>query len=96
VSTPLVTNRRKIDALDSKTVDPTVYLQLIGSLLYLVNTLPNINFAVNSLNQFIVDPRRLHWITVKHVLCYHRGTVEYGLLYERSGGVRLAGFTDVD
>jgi hypothetical protein len=96
MSTPLVTNWRKIDASDSKTVDPTVYRQLIGSLMYLVNTRPDINFAVNSLSQFMVDPQRVHWIVVKHVLRYLSGTVEYGLLYERSGGVRLAGFTDVD
>jgi hypothetical protein len=37
----------------------------------------------------------MHWIAMKHVLQYLRGTVEYGLLYERFGGVRLAGFTDV-
>jgi hypothetical protein len=42
------------------------------------------------------DLRRVHWIVVKHVLHCLRGTVEYGLLYECSGGVRLAGFTDVD
>jgi hypothetical protein len=64
--------------------------------MYLVNTRPDISFAVNSLSQFMVDPQRVHWITVKHVLCYLRGTVEYGLLYEPSGEVRLVGFTYVD
>jgi hypothetical protein len=64
--------------------------------MYLVNTRPDIIFAVNSLSQFMVDPRRVHWIATKHVLRYLRGTVEYGLLYECSGGMTLAGFTDVD
>jgi hypothetical protein len=96
MSTPLVTNWRKIDASNSKTIDPTVYCQLIGSLMYMVNTRPDINFAVNSLSQFMVDPSRVHWIVAKHVLRYLRGTMEYGLLYEHSGGVRLAGFIDVD
>ena len=96
MSTPLVTNWSKIDASNSKTVDPIVYRQLIGSLMYLVNTRPDINFALNSLSQFMVDARRVHWITTKHVLRYPRGTVEYRLLYEHSGGVRLAGFTDVE
>jgi hypothetical protein len=96
MSTPLVTNWRKIDVSDSKTVDPTVYRQLIGSLMYLVNTRPDISFAINSLSQFMVEPRRVHWIVVKHVLHYLRGTMEYGLLYEGSGGVTLAGFIDVD
>jgi hypothetical protein len=96
MSTPIVTNWRKIDTSDSKTIDPTVYRQLIGSFMYLVNTWLYISFAVKSLSQFMVDPRRVHWIVAKHVLRYLRGTVEYGLLYECSGGVRLAGFTDAD
>jgi hypothetical protein len=96
MSTPLVTNLRKIDAVDLETVDPTIYRQLIASLMYLVNTRPDISFAVNSLSRFMVDPRRVQWIAAKHVLHYLRGTVEYGLFYERSGGVRLAGFTNVD
>jgi hypothetical protein len=96
MSTPLVTNWRKIDASDSKTVDPSVYHQLIGSLMYLVNTQPDISFAVNCLSQFLVDPQRIHWIAAKHMLRYLSGTEEYGLLYDHSGGVRLAGFTDVD
>jgi hypothetical protein len=60
MSTSLVTNWRKIDASDSKSVGPTMYRQLIGSLMYLVNTQPDINFAVNSLSQFMVGPRRVH------------------------------------
>jgi hypothetical protein len=50
MSTPLVTNWRNIDASDSKTIDHIVYHQLIESLMYLVNTRPDINFAVNSLS----------------------------------------------
>jgi len=42
MSTPLVTNWRKIDAIDLETVDPTIYRQLIGSLMYLANTMPDI------------------------------------------------------
>jgi hypothetical protein len=64
--------------------------------MYLVKTHPNISFVVNSLSQFMVDPQREHWIAMNHVLHYLRGTMEYGLLYERSGGVRLAGLTYVD
>ena len=62
--------------------------------MYLVNTRPDINFAVNSLSQFMVDPRRVHWTTAKHILCYIRGTMEYGLVYKRRGSVQLAGFID--
>jgi hypothetical protein len=94
MSIPLVTNQRKIDTSSFETVDPTIYHHLIGLLMYMVNTRHNINFAVNSLSQFMVDPRRVHWIAAKHVLHYLRGTMEYMLLYECSGGVRLACFTN--
>ena len=60
MSTPLVTNWRKIDVSSSNTVDPTIYRRLIGSLMYLVNTRLNIIFVVNSLIQFVVDPQRVH------------------------------------
>jgi hypothetical protein len=62
--------------------------------MYLVNTRPDINFVVNSLSRFMVDPQRVHWIVGKNVLCYLRGSVEYRLLYECNDGVTLVG--DVD
>ena len=94
MSTPLVTNWMKIDASSLEEFDPTLYRQLIGSLMYLVNTRLGNSFAVNSLSHFVVDPRRVQWTAVKHVLHYIRGTVEYELVNERSGSVQLAGFTN--
>ena len=96
MSIPLVSNWRKIDALGSEGFDPTLYRQLIRSLMYLVNTQPYISFAVNSLSQFMLDPPRVHWTTAKHVLHYLIGTVEYRLVYERSGSVQLVGFINAD
>ena len=59
MSTPMITNWKKLHASESELVDLTLYHQLIGSLMYLVNTRPDICFAVNSLSQFMVEPRRL-------------------------------------
>jgi hypothetical protein len=50
MATPMITNLMKVIALDSELVDPMLYRQLIGSLMYLVNTRPNICFAVNNLS----------------------------------------------
>ena len=44
----------------------------------------------------MVDPQRVHWTTTKLLLHYIRGTVEYGLVYERRGSVQLAGFTNAN
>eukprot|EP00253_Pinus_taeda_P012027 PITA_12027 len=82
-SIPMIINWKKLHASDSSLVDPTLYRHLIGSLMYLVNTRPDICFAVNTLCQFMVETRRVHW-------------VDYDLDYRWGDGVRLAGYTDAD
>jgi hypothetical protein len=60
MSTPMVTDMKKLRDFDSNPVDLSLYQQLIGSFMYLVNTRPNICFDVNTLSQFQVDPRHEH------------------------------------
>ena len=100
MTTPMITNWKKIDASGDKSgdkeVDPTLYIQLIGSLMYLGNTRLDICFIVNTLIQFMVEPKRVHWAAARHILIYVRGTFGYGLKYTRGDDVRLSGFTDVD
>eukprot|EP00253_Pinus_taeda_P013788 PITA_13788 len=75
---PMITNWKKIDASEDKDVDPALYRQLIGSLMYMVNTRPNICYVVNTLSQFMVEQKRAHWEAAKHVLrdCVQRGAVQ--------------------
>jgi hypothetical protein len=49
MATPMITNLRKVTTSYSKLVDPMVYMQLIGCLMYSFNTMPNICFVVNTL-----------------------------------------------
>jgi hypothetical protein len=51
-----------------------MYIQLIGSLMYLVNTRLDTCFAVNTLSQYMVEPRHVHWRVAKHVLRYLHGS----------------------
>ena len=69
----------KLHASEGELVDPTLYLQLIGSLMYLVSTRLDLSFAVNTLSHFMVEPRRVHWTTAKHILRYIASIVDYGL-----------------
>ena len=94
IDTPLPGGWRKEDATSTKVVDATVYRQLVGSLMYLVNTRPDICYAVNQLSQAMVKPTKLFWKAGKHVLRYLRGTSGYGLWYRQSDEVKLHGFTD--
>lgn len=81
MSTPMITNWKKVHASESELVDLMIYRQLIGSLVYLVNTRPNICFVVNTLSQFMVKPTRVHWVAAKHALWYLQGSINYGLDY---------------
>eukprot|EP00253_Pinus_taeda_P027278 PITA_27278 len=70
--------------------------QLIRSLMYLVNIGPDICYAVNTLSQFMVEPKRAHWVAAKHVLRYIQETVEHGLLHTQGNDIRLSRFTDAE
>ena len=98
MSTPMVSNLKKLHESDSGSnlVDPTMYMQLIGSLMYLIHRRPDIFFAVSALSQFMSEPRHRHWIVAKHVLRYLRGSVAFRLRYTSSGGVLLHGYADSD
>jgi hypothetical protein len=93
MDTPMNADIRKMKVPYSDPVDPSLYQQLIGSLMYLVNTRPDICFVVS---QFQVEPRQEHWIAAKHVLRYICGTINYGLKYTTSSDIQLHGFTDSD
>ena len=70
MTTPMTTNLKLLGDT-SETVDATLYRQMIGSLMYLTNTRPDICFAVNTLSQYMVDLRHVHLIAVfQNVLFY--------------------------
>eukprot|EP00253_Pinus_taeda_P002102 PITA_02102 len=73
----------------------TEYWELVRALMFLVNSCPDICFAVNTLSQHMVQPHHIHWIGTKNLLRYLRGTITYGLRYT-VGDVRLLGYDDVD
>ena len=82
IATPMASNLKLLSDASSESVDGTMYRQMIGSLMYLMNMRQDICFAVNTLSQFLTDPRKVHLLAVKHVLRYLKGTVDYGLKYE--------------
>lgn len=77
-------------------VSSTHYRQLIGSLIYLTNTRPNLSYAVSILSRFMQDPRESHWNAGKRVLRYIQGTKDYGLLYQKNENFTLNGYSDAD
>jgi hypothetical protein len=90
----MMTNLNLLSDTSSETMDATMYKQLVGSLMYLTNTRPDICFAMNTLSQYMVEPRRVHLVVAKHVLRYLKGTVDYGLRCDVDYEIRLHGYTD--
>ena len=63
--------------------DPTNYMQLVGSLIYLTTTCLDITFAVGILFRFMHQPGEGHWIAAKQVLKYLKGTQLFGIKYSK-------------
>ena len=60
--------------------------------MYLTNTRPDICFVVNTLSQYLVQPRWVHLVAAKHVM----RTIYFGLYYDGSHKYRLYGYIDAD
>ena len=69
---------------------------MIGSLLYLTASRPNILFSVCLCARFQSDPREAHLTAVKRIFRYLKGTTNLGLLYMKSSDYKLVGFCDAD
>jgi hypothetical protein len=78
-------------------VDATLYRRIIGSLRYLIHTWPDLTYAVGYVSRFLERPTEEHLQTVKKILRYIAGTLQYGLRYRRrTGTTRLVGYCDSD
>jgi hypothetical protein len=94
--TPMVMDLKNMNDTNSGDIDPHLYRQLIGSLMYLVNTRPYIFYVVNVLIQFMSQPKQTHWIDAKHILRYLQVTIGYGLRYATNADLSMEGYADVD
>ena len=60
MATPMALNLKLLSDASSEMVDATMYRQMIGSLMYLMNMRPDIFSAMNTLSKFLIDPRHVH------------------------------------
>ncbi|KAL9811657.1 putative RNA-directed DNA polymerase [Arabidopsis thaliana] len=72
------------------------YRRLIGRLMYLNITSPDITFAVNKLAQFSMAPRKAHLQAVYKILQYIKGTIGQGLFYSATSELQLKVYADAD
>ena len=62
-------------------VDSTLYKQIVGSLMYLTATRPDLMFVVSLISRFMANPTELHFAVAKRIMRYVKGTLELGVWY---------------
>jgi len=95
-STPVDTQGKVSEEEGTPVTDPTAYQSLAGALQYLTFTRPDITYAVQQICLHMHDPREPHLTALKRILRYLRGTVDFGLLHQRSSSTELVVYTDAD
>ncbi|XP_070677910.1 uncharacterized mitochondrial protein AtMg00810-like [Malus domestica] len=94
-STPLV-SRLQVDAPNEPLPNPRVYQRVVGKLIYLTITRPDIAYSVSFVSQFMHSPSMIHWESVKRILRYLKGSIGKGLLMQKHGSNHIMAYTDAD
>jgi len=77
-------------------LDPATYRTLVGNLIYLTYTKPDISYAVQQVSQFMASPRHLYMAAVKRIIHYVHGTIQKGFCYPAGTSLDLIAYNDVD
>ena len=94
---PIVPGFKLSEDREGARIDATLYKQLIGSLMYITATRPDLMYVVCLLSKYMANPTDLHMQAAKRVLRYLKGTVELGLFYKRGENVgELLAYTNND
>jgi hypothetical protein len=96
VKNPIVPGT-KLSKDEAKTkFDETLFKQVVGSLMYLTATRPDLMYGVSLISRFMSCPTESHWLAAKRILRYLKGTIELGILYKKEGCANLVTYADSD
>jgi hypothetical protein len=73
-----------------------MYQRLVGRLIYLCHTRPDITFVVCVVSRYMHDPRKGHMDAVYHILRYLKSTPGNGLIFRKNGHMNIEGYCDYD
>ncbi|GJW39215.1 retrovirus-related pol polyprotein from transposon TNT 1-94 [Tanacetum coccineum] len=96
VDTSMVEKSKLDEDPEGKAVDPSHYRGMIGTLLYLTASRPDLQFAVCMCARYQAWPTEKHLLTVKRIFRYLKGTVHRGLWYSKDSSIALTAFADAD
>ncbi|CAL1403622.1 unnamed protein product [Linum trigynum] len=96
VSTPMDYKVHLSNDPDSLFEDPELYRTLVGKLVYLTTTRPDISYATQQLSHFMSSPTDIHYKVVLRVIRYLKTAPATGLFFPSKGNFQLKAFTDSD
>lgn len=96
VDTPMVERSKLDDDLTGVTVDQTKYRSMIGSLMYLTASRPDLLFVVCMCARYQSKPTKKHLEVVKRIFRYLQGTIHMGLWYPKDNAMALTAYSDAD
>lgn len=96
VSTPTEFGLKLNKDHDGKKVDNTLYKQIVGSLMYVTATRPDIMYSVSLISRYMESPIEMHLLAAKRILRYLQGTKDFGMFYKKGKKLELFGFSDSD
>ncbi|XP_028125248.1 uncharacterized protein LOC114322182 [Camellia sinensis] len=87
----------KLNTTDGVPLDnPTLYRELVGCLVYLTVTHPDLAYIVHVVSQFVSAPRSTHWAALLRILRYLRSTIFQDLLFSSTSSLDLVAYVDAD
>ncbi|XP_021971245.1 uncharacterized mitochondrial protein AtMg00810-like [Helianthus annuus] len=96
VATPVDTNAKLSASSGDAFSDPTLYRSLAGALQYLTFTRPDISYAVQQVCMHMDAPKTGHWLALKRIIRYIKGTASFGLTIGPTTSNSLVAYTDAD
>ena len=96
VDTLIEVNARYSSSDGLPLTDPTLYCTIVGSLVYLTISRPDITYVVHVVSRFVASPTTVHWAVVLRILRYLRGTIFQSLLLSSTSFLELHAYSDVD
>ena len=96
VRTTMSPNVKLTVDLLGKSVDPSLYRSMIGSLLYLTVSRPDISYSVGVCARYQANPKESHMTALKRIIKYVKTTVDFDVWYSKDINDVLAGYSDVD
>ena len=98
IATPVDVSLKLVKTTEEcQSIDQVFFQSAVGSLLYLsIMTRPDITYAVSNVAKFCANPSKQHWVAVKRIMRYVKGTLSLGLLYSKDGSKECIGYSDAD